>query len=78
MFIDIPPYVEQMIISQAKEQGISVAQLIEQTFVMPQTYYPKGDIRRLKGIVKTDIKADINAMNEAIAMGAIYGEKYVE
>lgn len=73
MFIDIPPYVEQIIVNQAKEQGISVAQLIEQTFVMPQTY-PKGDIRRLKGIVKTDIKADINAMNEAIVIGAIYGE----
>lgn len=77
MVIDIAPDIEQIIISQAKEQGISVAQLIEQTFVMPQTY-PKGDIRRLKGIVKTDIEADINAMNEAIAMGAIYGEKYGE
>lgn len=77
MVIDIAPDIEQMIISQAKEQGISVAQLIERKFAKPQTY-PKGDIRRLKGIIKTDIKADINAMNEAIAMGAIYGEKYVE
>lgn len=76
MVIDIPPYVEQMIVSQAKEQGISVSELITQTFAKPQ--YPKGDIRRLKGIVKTDIKVDIDEMNKAIAMGAIYGEKYGE
>lgn len=62
MIIDIPPYVEQMIVNQAKEQGISVSELIERTFAKPQTY-PKGDIRRLKGIIKTDIKVNIDEMN---------------
>ena len=36
--------------------------------------YPKGDIRRLKGLVKTDVKASIDEMNTAIAQGATNGE----
>ena len=52
MLIDIPIHIEQIIIKQAQEQGISVSQLITQTFAKPKVY-PKGDIRRLKGIVKT-------------------------
>lgn len=63
MFIDIPPYVEQMIVNQAKEQGISVSELIERTFAKSQTY-PKGDIHHLEVIIKTDIKADIDEMGE--------------
>lgn len=77
MFIDIPPHIEQIIVNQAQKQGISVSELIAETFAKPQAY-PKGDVRRLKHIIKTDIKVDIDDMNKAIAMGAIYGEKYGE
>lgn len=40
----------------------------------PIVEYPKGDIRRVKGMVKTPIRATIDEMNEGIAMGAVYGE----
>lgn len=40
----------------------------------PVVTYPKGDIRRVKGLVKTPIQASIGEMNEAIAQGAVYGE----
>lgn len=40
----------------------------------PIVAYAKGDIRRLKGLVKTPIRATIDEMNEGIAMGAVYGE----
>lgn len=73
MIIDVSPQIEQMIISQAQAKGVSVAQLITEKFAAPQAY-PKGDIRRLKNIVKTDIKADIDTMNSDIALGAMYGE----
>lgn len=73
MIIDIPLHIEQMIVSQAQAQGISVEQLIMQKFGVIQSY-PKGDIRRLKNFVKTEINADIEKMNKDIAMGAIYGE----
>lgn len=73
MFIDIPPHIEQMIVSQAQAQGISVAELITAKFTTTPTY-PKGDIRRLKNIVQTNIKANIDEMNNDIAMGAVYGE----
>lgn len=36
--------------------------------------YPKGDVRRLKYIIKTDIKASIDDINNGIAMGVVYGE----
>lgn len=73
MIIDIPPQVEQMIIHQAQSQGISVDELIIQKFAT-KDMYPKGDIRRLKHIIKTDIKASIDEINDGIAMGAVYGE----
>lgn len=40
----------------------------------PTQEYAKGDIRRLKGLVKTDITASLEEMQDGIAMGAIYGE----
>lgn len=73
MIIDIPPQIEQIIISQAQSKGISVDELIVQKFATKEMY-PKGDVRRLKYIIKTDIKASINDMNNGIAMGAVYGE----
>lgn len=73
MIIDIPLHIEQIIVNQAQAQGVSVEQLIIQKFAITQDY-PKGDIRRLKNFVKTDISADIETMNKDIVMGAIYGE----
>lgn len=75
MFIDIPPHIEQIIVNQAQQQGISVSELIVKTFTN-QSLYPKGDIRRLKGIIKTDIKVGVDEMNQAIAIGALLGESY--
>lgn len=73
MIIDIPLHIEQIIVNQAQAQGVSVEQLIIQKFAITQDY-PKGDIRRLKNFVKTDISTDIETMNKDIVMGAIYGE----
>lgn len=74
MFIDLPPHIEQNIVIQAQNAGLSVADLISQ-WASQANPYPKGDIRRLKGIAKTDIKASIDEMNNAIALGAVYGEQ---
>ncbi|QMT31381.1 hypothetical protein [Alysiella filiformis] len=71
MIIDLPLHVEQMIVHEAQKQGVSVAELITQKF---KSDYPKGDIRRLKGIVKTEKVASIDEINQAIELGAVYGE----
>lgn len=71
MIIDLPLHIEQMIVHEAQKQGVSVAELIMQKF---QPDYPKGDIRRLKGIVKTEKVASIDEINQAIELGAVYGE----
>ena len=42
--------------------------------LVPVSEHSKGDIRRLKGLVKTNIIASIDEMNDGIAMGAIHGE----
>lgn len=71
MFIDLPLHIEQRIVHQAEYQGISLAELIIQKF---SNDYPKGDIRRLKGIAKSDINVSIDEMNKDIALGAVHGE----
>lgn len=71
MIIDLPPHIEQIIINEAQIKGISVADLISQKFV---DAYPKGDIRRLKGIAKSDVVMSLEQINEAIVDGAIHGE----
>lgn len=38
--LDLPPHVEQVIISQAQAKGISVADLIVQTFSQPEMQNP--------------------------------------
>ena len=42
--------------------------------LVPVSEHSKGDIRRLKGLVKTNITASIDEMNDGITMGAIHGE----
>lgn len=71
MVIDLPPHIEQTIVSQAKIQGLSVAELIAQKF---SDVPPQGDIRRLKGIVQSQASVGLDDMNKAIALGAMYGE----
>lgn len=68
MIIDLPPHIEKIIINEAQIKGISVADLISQKFA---DTYPKGDIRRLKGIAKSDVVMSLEQINEAIVDGAI-------
>ena len=72
MIINRPPYVEQMIVNEAEQKGISIDELIIQTFYKQP--YPKGDIRRLKGIGQSEHSVSIDEMNTAIKHGAVYGE----
>lgn len=68
MIVDLPPHIEQLIINKAQIKGMSVADLMSQKFA---NIYLKGDIRRLKGIAKSDTVVSLEKINEAIVGGAI-------
>lgn len=78
--LDLPEEIEQTIIQSAEKQGITVSELLLKSFYschfVELNPYPKGDIRRLKGMIKTPIRATIEEINGAIALGAIHGENF--
>lgn len=75
--LELPSHVEKMIVQTARQQGISVSELVLRSFQQhwAEKAYPQGDIRRLKGMVATAIHASMDEMNQAIVAGATDGER---
>lgn len=59
MLIDLPPHIEQIIISQAQTQGVSVAELISQKF---ETTPQNPMIARALALPKTNCFEGVDAV----------------
>lgn len=76
--LELPAHIETIIIQTAQKQGISVSELMLNSFKQQHSladHYPQGDVRRLKGMINTQIQAGMDDINHGIELGALYGER---